>query len=403
MPSRRFAAITPAPPDPILGLAEAFKADPRPGKINLSVGVYRDDTGATPVLDSVREAERRLLEAESTKAYKPITGDPQLADAVQRLILGRDHTLAESGRLVTAHAPGGTGGLRVVGDLLAQNTLGVTLWLSEPTWANHPAIFEAAGVKTKTYPYYDAETRGLDFDAMISALRRVGEGDVVLLHGCCHNPTGVDPTLEQWGAIADVLAERGALPLVDFAYQGFGEGIDEDAAGVRLLAERLPEMIVVASFSKNFGLYQDRAGAAIFLTENAEQSAAVASRVKIAIRRNYSNPPAHGGEVVKTILLDDALRAQWIDEVAAMRSRIHTVRGQLEEGLDARGVSLSPNGNGFLTRQSGMFSFTGLTKPQVDQLRDDHAIYIVGSGRINVAGITAENLETLCRAIAEVV
>ena len=270
MPSRRFAAITPAPPDPILGLAEAFKADPRPGKINLSVGVYRDDTGATPVLDSVREAERRLLEAESTKAYKPITGDPQLADAVQRLILGRDHTLAESGRLVTAHAPGGTGGLRVVGDLLAQNTLGVTLWLSEPTWANHPAIFEAAGVKTKTYPYYDAETRGLDFDAMISALRRVGEGDVVLLHGCCHNPTGVDPTLEQWGAIADVLAERGALPLVDFAYQGFGEGIDEDAAGVRLLAERLPEMIVVASFSKNFGLYQDRAGAAIFLTENAE-------------------------------------------------------------------------------------------------------------------------------------
>ena len=403
MPSRRFAAVTPAPPDPILGLTEAFKADPRPGKINLSVGVYRDEAGRTPVLDSVREAERRLLEAEATKAYKPITGDPQLADAVQRVVLGPDHTLAEEGRVVAAHTPGGTGGLRVVGDFLAQNTLGVTLWRSDPTWANHPAVFEAAGVKTRTYAYYDPATRGLDFDAMIEDLREVGEGDVVLLHGCCHNPTGVDPTLEQWAAIADLLADRGALPLIDFAYQGFGAGIDEDAAGVRLLAERLPELIVVASFSKNFGLYQDRAGAAIFVTENAEQSEAVASRVKIAIRRNYSNPPAHGGEVVKTILLDEALRSQWVDEVAAMRGRIHKVRGQLKEGLDARGVSLSAEGNDFLPRQSGMFSYTGLTKAQVDQLRDDHAVYVVGSGRINVAGITPDNLEPLCLAIAEVV
>lgn len=403
MPSRRFAAVTPAPPDPILGLSEAFRNDPRPGKINLSVGVYQDEAGETPVLASVSEAERRLLEAERTKAYKPITGDPRLADLVHRLVLGPDHTLADEGRLVTAHTPGGTGGLRVVGDFLAQNALGVTLWMSDPTWANHPAVFEAAGVKTRTYPYYDPVTRGLDFDAMIDGLGEVREGDVVLLHGCCHNPTGVDPTLEQWAAIGDLLVDRGALPLIDFAYQGFGAGIDEDAAGLRMLAERLPELIVVASFSKNFGLYQDRAGAAIFLTENAEQAAAVDSRVKIAIRRNYSNPPAHGGEVVRTILLDDALRGQWIDEVAAMRARIHKVRGQLKEGLDARGVSLSAHGNDFLTRQSGMFSFTGLTKPQVERLRDEHAVYVVGSGRINVAGITAENLEPLCRALAEVV
>ena len=403
MPSRRFADVSPAPPDPILGLTEAYQADPRPEKVNLAVGVYKDELGRTPILDTVREAERRILEAETTKSYKPITGDAQYADAVQRLVLGGDATPADEGRLVTVHTPGGTGGLRVVGDFLARNALGVTVWLSDPTWANHAAVFEAAGVPTQTYPYYDAQSRGLDFDAMLDGLKHVGEGDVVLLHGCCHNPTGVDPTAEQWNAIAEILDERAALPLIDFAYQGFAAGLDEDAAGVRALATRLPELIVVSSFSKNFGLYQDRTGAAMFVSETADHASAVASRVKTVIRRNYSNPPAHGGEIVKTILLDDSLRARWIDEVAAMRSRIHTIRARFAEALDARGVELSPNGNRFMIDQAGMFSFSGLTRDQVQKLRDDHAVYVVGSGRINVAGITPDNLETLAHAIAAVV
>ena len=275
--------------------------------------------------------------------------------------------------------------------------------MSDPTWANHPAVFEAAGVKTRTYAYYDPATRGLDFDAMIRDLREVGEGDVVLLHGCCHNPTGVDPTLEQWAAVADLLAERGALPLIDFAYQGFGAGIDEDAAGVRLLAERLPELIVVASFSKNFGLYQDRAGAAIFVTENAEQSEAVASRVKIAIRRNYSNPPLTAARWSRPSCSTTRCGAS-----GSTRSR-RCAAGSTRSAVNSRKAStpaacrFPPEGNDFLPLQSGMFSYTGLTKPQVDQLRDDHAVYVVGSGRINVAGITPDNLEPLCLAIAEVV
>lgn len=402
MPSACLTRVDPAPPDPILGLGEAFKADPRPDKINLSVGVYQDDRGVTPVLPSVLEAERRLLQAESTKTYKPMTGDADLADAVQRLVLGEASSLAREGRVVTAHTPGGTGGLRVVGDFLRHCLPDSTLWLSDPTWANHAGVFDAAGVPTRSYPYFDAETRGLAFDRMLETLAGVGRGDVVLLHGCCHNPTGVDPTPDQWAAIADTLAQRDALPLIDFAYQGFAEGLDEDAAGVRRLVEKLPEAIVVASFSKNFGLYRDRAGAAMFIAETRDAADAVASRVKLAIRRNYSNPPAHGGEIVKTILHDAKLCGQWIDEVAAMRGRIHTVRGQLVEALDARGVSLAPQGNRFIAEQRGMFSFSGLNRDQVQQLRDDHGVYIVGSGRINVAGVTSANLETLARAIAAV-
>ncbi len=256
-----FQDVTPAPPDAILGLSEAFKADPRPGKINLAVGVYKDANAKTPVLDAVKAAERRLVDTETTKGYLPIDGSPAYAVRVQAMLFGDGHPTVENGRAGTAHTPGGTGGLRVAGDYLQQNHPGATLWLSDPTWANHQPIFAAAGLATKTYPYLDRQRNTLDFDAMLAALRDIPAGDVVLLHGCCHNPTGVDPTPDQWRDIAAVLAERGVLPLVDFAYQGFGDGLDDDAAGLRAVADACNELLICSSFSKNFGLYNERVGA----------------------------------------------------------------------------------------------------------------------------------------------
>ena len=394
--------VTPAPPDAILGLSEAFKADPRPGKINLAVGVYKDANGRTPVLDAVKAAERRLVDTETTKGYLPIDGSPAYAVRVQAMLFGDGHPIVENGRAGTAHTPGGTGGLRVAGDYLQQNHPDATLWLSDPTWANHQPIFAAAGLATKTYPYLDRQRNSLDFDAMLAALRDIPAGDVVLLHGCCHNPTGVDPTPDQWRDIAAVLAERGVLPLVDFAYQGFGDGLDDDAAGLRAVADACDELLVCSSFSKNFGLYNERVGALTVVAKTADDREAVMTRVRRAIRANYSNPPAHGGAVVATILNNDALRQQWRDELTAMRQRINTMRHRFADGLDERSVSLSPDGNDFARRQRGMFTLSGLTENDVERLRDDHAIYIVGSGRINVAGMTEQNIPVLCDAISAV-
>jgi len=397
-----FANVQPAPPDPILGLTEAFQQDPRPGKINLGVGVYKDADGSTPVLQCVKEAERRLVESEKTKGYLPIDGSPQYAAAVQKLIFGGDSDIVTSGRAATSHTPGGTGGLRVVGDYLAEVHPGATLWLSDPTWANHPKVFEAAGVTMRTYPYFDAKTNALDFDAMLEAFRSAPAGDVVLLHGCCHNPTGVDPTAEQWEQIADVLVDRDLTPIVDFAYQGFGGGFDEDAEGLRIIARKLREYFVCSSFSKNFGLYNERVGALTVVAETPEQAAAVQSNVKIRIRTNYSNPPAHGGAIVAAVLQDEALTKLWTDECKAMRDRINDMRRLFADALDARGVSLACGGNGFITQQNGMFSFSGLDKEQVAALKEKHAVYIVGSGRINVAGMSESNMDRLCGAIADV-
>ncbi|MEO0530885.1 MAG: amino acid aminotransferase [Planctomycetota bacterium] len=394
-----FQSIEAAPVDPILGLTEAFKADPNPEKINLGVGVYQDESGVTPVLPSVVEATKRVVEAETTKSYLPIPGAPEYGAAVQRLLFGADHEIVGSGRAATSHTPGGTGALRVTGDFLKQNLPGATLWLTDPTWANHPAIFAAAGVPTDSLPYFDATTNGLAFDAFLAALEMVPAGDAVLLHGCCHNPSGIDPTLDQWKKIADVLTERGVLPILDFAYQGFGTGIEDDAAGLREFCRPGAELIVCGSFSKNFGLYRERVGAVTFVAADADACKTVQSQVKRVIRTNYSNPPAHGAALVRTILDDADLKSQWEAEVAQMRNRINGMRKLLVDKLAASGVE---GDYSFITHQRGMFSFSGLSKDQVGRLRDEHSIYIVGSGRINVAGISAANVDRLCQAIAAV-
>jgi aspartate/tyrosine/aromatic aminotransferase len=389
-----------APPDSILGLSEAFWKDPNPRKINLSVGVYKDEQGNSPILASVKEAERRLLASEQNKGYLPIEGHAEYDARVQELLFGPGHELLTAGRAITAQTPGGTGALRVAADLLRKHFPQARLWHSKPTWANHGAIFAAAGMKVATYPYIDASGRGLDFAAMRAGLREIPSGDVVLLHACCHNPTGIDPTREQWKEIADVVHERGHLPLVDFAYQGFGDGLAEDALGLRDLARPGKELLVCSSFSKNFGLYGERVGALSLVAATADAAQRALSQVRVAIRTNYSNPPTHGAAIVATVLADRDLRREWEEEVGAMRQRIH----QMRELFVATMKKLAPQHDfSFLIRQKGMFSFSGLTNVQVDELRTKHAVYVVGNGgRINVAGMTPANMQPLCEAIAAV-
>ena len=394
-----FEHITAAPPDSILGLTEAFKSDPNPNKVNLGVGVYKDAGGKTPVLGSVKQAEERILSQEQTKSYLPINGSADYGRATQQLLFGADHEIVTSGRAVTAQTPGGTGALRVAADFIARMFPDKRVWLSAPTWPNHPGVFNAAGVQTATYPYFDRATNGVAFDAMLAALATVDAGDVVLLHGCCHNPTGVDLSVAQWAQVGDLLAERGALPLVDFAYQGFAQGLTEDAAGLLALARPGAELLVASSFSKNFGLYNERIGALTVVAGDAAAAEAALSHVKLAIRTNYSNPPAHGGAIVTAVLTDPTLRGEWEAEVAAMRARINAMRHLFVETLNEKGVAQDFS---FIARQRGMFSFSGLTPDHVAALRDKYSIYIVGSGRINVAGMTEANMDYLCTAIADV-
>jgi aspartate/tyrosine/aromatic aminotransferase len=394
-----FEQIKPAPPDPILGLTEAFKADPHPKKINLGVGVYKDANGQTPVLASVKTAEERLLRSEHTKNYLPIDGQPEFDSVTQELLLGADHPLLRAGHVVTAQAPGGTGALRVAGDFIA-STLGQrTVWLSAPTWPNHPGVFGAAGLPTATYPYFDKQSNGVDFDGMLAALERIPAGDVVLLHGCCHNPTGVDLLPAQWEEVARVVAGHDLLPVVDFAYQGFATGLSEDAAGLHALLQRCATVLIASSYSKNFGLYNERVGALTVVAASAEQAKTALSHVKRVIRANYSNPPAHGAQVVSLVLNDPELRTMWEREVGDMRDRINGMRHLFVETLHEHGVERDFS---FIARQRGMFSFSGLTPDQVSALRDRHAIYVVGSGRISVAGMTAHNMDCLCAGIADV-
>lgn len=394
-----FEAIEPAPADPILGLNEAFQKDPNPAKINLSVGVYKDENGVTPVLRSVKQAEQRLLEGEPTKSYLPISGSAKYDDFVQQLLFGTDHPILAEGRAATVQSPGGTGALRTAGDFIQRQFPKSRVWCSTPTWANHPKIFEAAGLDVQSYPYLDSSARTIDFDAMMAQLSDIPAGDVVLLHGCCHNPSGVDPTPEQWVTIAKCVSERGLIPLVDFAYQGFGQGLEDDAHGLRVIAEYVPEMLVASSYSKNFGLYRERVGALTAVATDAKSAAAVLSHLKVCIRTNYSNPPAHGAGIVETILSDKELRSLWQDELTAMRQRIHQMRAAFVETMK----QTAPNHDfSFLLDQAGMFSFSGLSPAQVDRLREEFAIYIVRSGRINVAGMTSANIPTLCEAVAAV-
>ncbi|HVQ23190.1 MAG TPA: amino acid aminotransferase [Candidatus Saccharimonadia bacterium] len=392
-----FADLRPAPPDSILGLAEAFRADPRPEKISLASGVYVDEQGITPVLATVTEAEQRILDAQTTKLYKPIIGDPAYLGAVRELLFGADHPLLAAGRVQTLHAPGGTGALRVAADLLHRLRPETTVWLSTPTWPNHPQVFAAAGLRTRAYAYLHPATGSLDLAALIGSLADASPGDVVVLHGCCHNPSGVDPTAEQWAQLAAVVAQRRLLPLVDFAYQGFGDGLRDDAAGMLTVAAASPEFLVASSFSKNFALYAERVGALSIVGADAHESEVLMSHAKAVVRTLYSNPPAHGGEVVATVLLDAGLRARWEGEVAGMRDRINGNRRRFVEGLRTAGVSFDPEP---LLRQRGMFSLLDMTADQVGRLREERAIYLVGAGRVNVAGITDTNLEPVCAAIA---
>jgi aspartate/tyrosine/aromatic aminotransferase len=380
-------------------LTEAFKKDPNPNKVNLGVGVYKDARGRTPVLASVKRAEEKLLRAEDTKNYLPIEGHAEFDAATLALLFGADHTLLHSGRAITAQAPGGTGALRVAADFIASTLGAKTVWLSDPTWPNHPNVFQAAGLKTATYPYFDKSRNSVAFDAMLAALNNMPEGDVVVLHGCCHNPTGVDLDQTQWRAVAEIVAERALLPVVDFAYQGFGEGLAADAVGLAKLADHCPDMLVASSYSKNFGLYNERVGALTLVVARPDTADTALSHIKRVIRANYSNPPAHGAAVVAAVLNDPELRAQWEAEVREMRDRINTMRHLFVETLHEKGVTQDFS---FIARQRGMFSFSGLTPEQVKALRERHAVYVVGSGRISVAGMTEDNMDYLCRAISDV-
>lgn len=394
-----FEKIDQAPADPILGLTETFKNDTRSTKVNLGVGVYKNEAGTTPILKTVKIAEQRLFETEKTKSYLSIEGTAAYGSGVQRLLFGAGHEIVSSGRACTAHAPGGTGALRVAAEFIARQLGAPRIWVSNPTWANHNGVFKAAGLEVQSYAYYDAESRDLDFAAMLRDLEQVQPGEVVLLHGCCHNPTGIDPTAEQWTQLARMSAERSWLPLFDFAYQGFARGLEEDAAGLRSFAEQQRELLIASSFSKNFGLYNERVGALTLVANTDAEAATAFSQVKALIRGIYSNPPAHGGAIVTTVLDDPALFAQWEQEVAEMRERIHAMRTLFVETLKAKGVTRD---FGFIERQNGMFSFSGLNPDQVVRLREEFAIYIVGSGRISVAGMTRANMEPLCSAIATV-
>jgi aspartate/tyrosine/aromatic aminotransferase len=390
----------PAPPDPILGLAEAFRNDPRADKVNLSAGVFVDETGKTPMLASVVEAEQRLAQGAATKLYRPIDGDVAYRELVRDLVLGADHEAVTSGRALATQTPGGTGGLRVAADLLRQTGASETLWMSEPTWPNHPQMFTAAGFRIRTYPYTDATGRRIDEEAMLAALGQASPGDIVLLHGACHNPTGVDPSPGLWRRIGDLVEELRLLPLVDLAYQGFGDGLAEDAAGLHELVRPGAELLVSTSFSKTFSLYAERVGAMLVIARSAADANAAQSHVKAAIRVNYSNPPAHGADIVRTILSDPALRTQWEAELAAMRARIKDNRRAVVGAIEARHI---PGDWGGIATQRGMFALLGLTAHQVAQLKDDHGVYVVGRGRINVAGFTRASLDPFADALAAVI
>ncbi len=394
-----FESISAAPADPILGLADLFRADDRPNKINLGIGVYKDETGKTPVLTSVKKAEQYLLENETTKNYLSIDGLADFAHCTQELLFGKESALISAGRAFTAQTPGGTGALRVAADFLANQTSVKRVWVSNPSWPNHNNVFNAAGLEVCDYQYYNAASHSLDFDGMLASLQEAKAGDVVLFHGCCHNPTGIDPTADQWQQLAQLSQERGWLPLFDFAYQGFARGLDEDAEGLRIFAATHQELIVASSYSKNFGLYNERVGALTLVAANSEVAKTAFSQVKFSIRANYSNPPSHGAAVVATILGNDALRTIWVQELTDMRQRIQRMRQLFVNTLAEKGAQQDFS---FIIKQNGMFSFSGLTKDQVVRLREEFGVYAVNSGRVNVAGMTPDNMSALCEAIVAV-
>ncbi|MEZ5740917.1 MAG: amino acid aminotransferase [Burkholderiaceae bacterium] len=394
-----FAAVELAPKDPILGVTETFRADPRPTKANLGVGVYLGEDGKIPLLEAVRQAEAALLAQGQPHAYQPIEGIAPYNEAVQKMLLGADSPLVAGKRVATFETLGGTGALKVGGDFLRRLNPQARLWISNPSWENHRALFEFAGFEVLEYGYYDAATHGLDFPAMLASLREARAGDVVVLHVCCHNPTGVDLDADQWQQVATLCAERRLVPFLDMAYQGFAEGIEQDALALRTFVASGQDVLVSSSFSKSFSLYGERIGALTITTQSADEATRVTSQVKRVIRTNYSNPPIHGGAIVLAILSDPVLRRTWESELGAMRERIRQMREGLVERLHARQKT---HDFSFVTRQRGMFSYTGLNADQVRRMADEHGIYAIASGRICLAAINLKNIDAVADAIAGV-
>jgi len=394
-----LSAVELAPRDPILGVTEAYVADTNPRKVNLGVGVYNDDEGKLPVLECVKRAERILADKSSPRGYLPIDGIAAYDREVKKLLVGESSQLISSGRCVTVQALGGTGGLKVGADFLRRFAPGSQVWISDPSWENHRALFEGAGFTVNTYAYYDAATQGLDFPGMLASLERVPAGGIVVLHACCHNPTGVDPDAEQWGRIIEVVRRRGLVPFLDLAYQGFAEGIDADGSVVRRFAETPGPMFVASSFSKSFSLYGERVGAISVVATDADEASRVLSQIKRVVRSNYSNPPTHGGEIVAMVLASPELRALWEAELATMRDRIKLMRARLVEELHER---LPGRNVSYMLAQRGMFSYSGLTKAQVHQLRERYSIYAVDTGRICVAALNSRNVDYVADAMAAV-
>jgi len=394
-----FEHIPPFAGDPILSLNEDFQKDPRPHKINLSIGIYFDDAGRIPVMDSVRQAEQIVVAKGGPKPYLPIEGAANFRSAVQQLLFGADHEAVTSGRIATIQSVGSSGGLKVGADFLASYFKGSQVWVSDPTWDNHRSMFEGAGLTVNTYPYYDAATGGVKFAAMLETLRRLPAKSIVLLHACCHNPTGVDLTRAQWDELIPVLRERQLIPYLDLAYQGFGDGIEADAYAARALAAAGVSFFIANSFSKSMSVYGERCGALSVVCPNAHEASLVLGQMKFTVRRNYSSPPIHGGQIVATVLTDPALRQNWEAELGAMRERILAMRKKLHAVLAAKVPGR--NFDYFLT-QRGMFSYTGMTTAQVDTLRETHGVYMVRSGRICVAGLNSGNVEATAVAMAAV-
>ena len=394
-----FEHLDAAPPDPILGILAAYSADTNPRKIDLGIGVYRDETGNTPVLQSVVKAEKTLIAAQTTKSYLGPPGVAGFNDAMGELIFGRDSDTIRQGRVRTIQTPGGTGALRLGADLIRQTRPESGIWASEPTWPNHLALFPAAGLPMDSYPYFDKINSDLRYDDMMEALKKREAGDVILFHACCHNPCGVSPDPTQWESITDLAAERGFTPMIDMAYMGFERGVEEDSLAVRLFSEKCPEVIVASSCSKNFAVYRERVGAISIVCENERKAADVETVIHSLTRKNYSMPPTHGPGIIDIILHSDELTELWLSEVNAMRNRINGLRKTLAEKITASGISKDFS---FLERQTGMFSFLGLSVEQVGRLKNEFSIYTVNSARVNVASFNQGNMDYFIEALATV-
>ncbi|MEL4430684.1 amino acid aminotransferase [Shewanella mangrovisoli] len=394
-----FNSLVAMPADPILGLLTQYREDSHPQKVDLGVGVYKDPAGNTPILNCVKKAEKFRLDTETTKVYIGPTGSPQFNTLITELAFGSDHSAIIANRIRTVSTPGGTGALRVAGDFIKRCNPNAVLWVSDPTWANHTGLFEAAGITVKTYPYYDYDTKSLKFDEMLSALAQIGPNDVVLFHACCHNPSGMDLTTEQWDKVVALTKEQGFTPLIDMAYQGFGDGVDIDAYGVRKMAAAVDNMILCSSCSKNFGLYRERIGSCSVVAKDANTANIAHSVLLYVVRCLYSMPPAHGAAIVETILGSAELKQEWLEELKVMRDRINGNRAILVEKLKANRVERDFS---FIARQKGMFSFLGVNPEQVARLQKEFSIYMVGSSRISIAGISEDNVDYLAKSIAKV-